>query len=145
MRAKIMIVDDEEDLRRILRGILEPIAQVCEAAGGEEALRLLLREKPDLMFLDVTMPGLGGLALLRRALRTAPHLAVVMLTGNLDLSVARAALEGGARAYITKPFDPGTVIAEVERLSGAASPPPGEPPWRVRGKERGPQSPPPSS
>jgi DNA-binding response OmpR family regulator len=124
--------------------MLEPIAQVCEAADGEAALRLLRREKPDLMFLDVTMPGLGGLAVLRRALHQAPHLAVVMLTGELDLRVARDALDRGARAYITKPFDSETLIAEVERLIGAAARGPGEPPWRVR-KDRGPQSPPPSS
>ena len=136
MPVKIMVVDDEEDLRRILRGILEPFGQVCEAADGEEALRLLRREKPALMFLDVAMPGLDGLTVLRRALSALPSLAVVMLTGELDLRVARAALEVGARAYITKPFSPEAVSAEALRMAegGPVARSPDEPPWRVVGR-----------
>lgn len=130
MPTKILIVDDDADMRLTLRGVLEPVADVVEAASGPEALRVLSREKPALMFLDVTMPGADGLLVLEWARAASPRLIVVMVTGETDLSVARRALERGARSYITKPFDPAALRAEVARLTGAP-PPDSEPPWRV--------------
>lgn len=133
MPTRILIVDDDPDIRRILRKVLRPVGRVLEAADGEEALRLLAREKPELMLLDVTMPGVDGLTVLARARAAVPSLIVLMLTGETDLHVARAALERGARAYITKPFDPTTLREEVLRLtSGAPDAAYDPPPWRVR-------------
>jgi two-component system response regulator (stage 0 sporulation protein F) len=136
MTLKILVVDDEKDMRRILRGILEPLSTICEAADGNEALSVLSRERPDLMLLDVAMPGLDGIAVLKRALEAQPNLAVVMLTGAVDFKVVRDALEGGARSYITKPFEIEAVTAEVRRLAGQDAPlhAPDDPPWTVKGK-----------
>lgn len=132
MSPRILVVDDDADMRTMLRGTLEFVCRVTTAADGQEALVALERDKPALMLLDVTMPGLDGLAVLERALAVAPNLVVVMLTGELDLSVAREALNRGARAYITKPFEPEALRAEVVRLTGGEpAKPDGDPPWRV--------------
>lgn len=130
--TKILVVDDDADMRKMLCGVLEPLGTVIAAADGAEALRALETEKPALMLLDVTMPGESGLSVLLKARAAAPHVVVVMLTGETDLFIARTALEQGARAYITKPFEPEAIRAEVRRLTGGdADAPSGDPPWRV--------------
>lgn len=130
--AKILLVDDDPDVRKILRGILEPMCEVLEAGDGTAALDLLGREKPALMLLDLTMPGLSGMEVLTRAPEVHPKVIVVMLTGRADVSQARAALELGARAYITKPFDPMEIRDEVSRLLEENGHAGGDQPWRVR-------------
>ncbi|MDE2140784.1 MAG: response regulator [Elusimicrobia bacterium] len=134
MGTKLLIVDDDADIRRVLRGILTPLGTVLEAAGGAEALILVRDEKPSLMLLDVSMPVMDGLTVLTDALSIDPKLIVLMLTGELDLNTARRALDAGARAYVTKPFDPSTLCGDIRRLAGldaVADDNPGRP-WRVR-------------
>lgn len=130
----MLIVDDDADIRRVLRGLLSPMGTVIEASSGAEALALVRDEKPPLMLLDVSMPAMDGLTVLTDALSIDPKLIVVMLTGEMDLNTARRALEAGARAYVTKPFDPSTLCSDVRRLAGldaAGDDSPGRP-WRVR-------------
>ncbi len=132
MKPKVLVVDDEADMRQILSLVLAPVCDVLAAANGPEALRLVRKEKPGLVLLDVTMPEMGGLSLLRELRRSAPELAVVMLSGRQDLRVVRRALEMGARAYITKPFQSGELRDEVRRLlAELAAPAVSERPWRV--------------
>jgi two-component system chemotaxis response regulator CheY len=133
--GKILIVDDDADLRLALSGLLAPLGEILEASDGMEALRALRERKPALMLLDVSMPGMDGVAVLKAALAENPTLTVLMVTGEADLSVARRALEAGARAYITKPFDPATICDEVARHAGIDRKPRNEGferPWRVR-------------
>ena len=127
----ILIVDDDEDLRRMLRGALYPVCEVIEASNGLDALCLLQRQKPRLVLLDMMMPEMGGLEVLSAARRAEPSIPVVMLTGDSDVDSAVTALERGASAYITKPFDPAYLRDEVARL---LRPPPrdGAPPWQMR-------------
>lgn len=136
MAHKILIVDDDPDSRRTLRCVLAPLAYILESAGGEEALSLLAAERPELMLLDLTMPGMGGLEVLESGLRLAPRLKVVMLTGQTDIVVAKAALEKGARAYITKPIDPRRLRDEISDMLGLNARPAEDDrnkPWRVVG------------
>ena len=128
---KILVVDDDDELRRALRGVLSPLAQVIEASNGLDALCLLQRERPRLLVLDLAMPEMDGLVVLSAALRVAPGLPVLMLTGDSDVNSAVTALNTGACAYVTKPFDPAYLRDEVSRLIG---PPerPGDAPWQVR-------------
>jgi CheY-like chemotaxis protein len=116
MARTLLIVDDDADLRAVLRRLLEPLGRIVEAADGAEALLLVKAERPALMLLDVSMPGLDGLTVLEDALSINPKLLVVMLTGEMDLHVARRALTSGAREYVTKPFDPRALSGEIERL-----------------------------
>jgi DNA-binding response OmpR family regulator len=135
MKPRILVADDDSDLRRVVRGILEPLGHVLEARDGAEALRLFRVEKPVVMLLDIVMPEMSGIEVLQTARELAPTLPVLMLTGEADLAMARLALEHGARAYITKPFDPQVLHDEVRRLvegaDGGEKTPSGRP-WRVR-------------
>lgn len=131
MACSILVVDDDDDLRRVLRVVLEPVCRVLDCGDGAGALRLLEAEKPSLMLLDVSMPGQDGLEVLKEARLLHPELPVLMLTAEHDLAVARSALDHGARAFVTKPFDPEALRDDVCRLLGLI--PPSEPyrPWRV--------------
>lgn len=132
MDRRVLIVDDEANVRQTLLLVLEPVCEALEAANGLDALRLIRKWKPSLVLLDVSMPEMGGLGLLRAALARDPALAVVMLSGHGDLRVARRALSEGARAYMTKPFDARSLRAEVKRLlDDMARPAAPERPWTV--------------
>jgi DNA-binding response OmpR family regulator len=142
MAEKILIVDDDPDMLTVLRWALSPIGEVLEAKEGWSALRLIQEEKPRLILLDVAMPGMSGIEVLKEARRIDPTAIIVMLTGLCDIEIAKESLDSGARAYITKPFDDGYLRGEVERLlecackkSGAAAAEAESAsgrPWRVR-------------
>lgn len=138
MTEKILIVDDDPDMLEVLRWALSPIGRVLEAADGRAALRLARSERPRLILLDVTMPGMDGIEVLKRVRSFDSKVIVVMLTGLSDIEVAKESLDNGARAYITKPFDDRDLAEEVARLlekddrkAGAESAS-GGCPWRVR-------------
>ena len=118
-------------MRRMLRGVLSAVCEVIEASNGLDALRVLQRERPRLLLLDMSMPEMGGLEVLSAARRIAPATLVVVLTADDDVDTALTALDGGALAYVTKPFDPDVLCREVARL---LEPPAkaGGPPWRIR-------------
>lgn len=121
MTPKILIVDDDPGIRRTLFLMLSTAYETHAAADGEEALRLLAREQPDIMMLDVVMEGLSGLDVLAAVIEASPKTTVVMLTGADDINVAQRSLQLGAVSYITKPFEEGFLRAEVERLLKARS------------------------
>ena len=136
MVQKILIVDDDSDQRRSIHCALETLCEVLEASNGREALAMIRAERPRAMLLDIAMPEMGGLAVLRDAQQLSPGMAVIMLTGELDIGVAQQALEYGARSYVTKPFDIDTLRAEVKRVLEPAKS--GEAdrgrPWRIAGE-----------
>lgn len=115
-RKKILVVDDDADLRRTLVLLLGQDYELVEASCGTEAIDRLVRGRPDLVLLDVTMPGMDGIEVLQSARLAHPQLLVLMLTAEPDLTLAVAALTHGANAYITKPFDPNALKDEVRRL-----------------------------
>ena len=130
MPRKALVVDDEVDIRQILLCVLAPVCEVLEASNGLDALRLLRNERPSLMLLDISIPEMGGIAILEAARVSDPSLIIVMLTGEQDLAVAKRALDSGARAYITKPFDSHFLRGEVQRLMELVDAVPYRP-WRV--------------
>ena len=130
MPAKILIVDDNADVRIALSAVLRHAFVVLEAPDGEKALALIAKEKPRLVLLDVSMPGLGGLEVLARARAHDPSLLVLMLTSRQDVDLAVRALTLGAAEYVTKPFDADYIRAEVENLLRPPSKSAGDPPWR---------------
>ncbi|MBI3549081.1 MAG: response regulator [Elusimicrobia bacterium] len=135
MPPKILIVDDDADLRKTLVLLLEKSFQVCEAGEGKSALEAVKRERPRLMILDECMPGMDGLAVLRAARDIDPELTVVMLTGENEMGIAMKALEMGAAMYVTKPYEAEYLREQVERLvtAGARASDGGDNPrpWRV--------------
>ena len=114
--AKILVVDDEEQIRRALKSILSARKyDVVVASSGEEALDLAIDHNPDLIVLDLAMPGMGGLALCAelRTWYSAPILVLSVLGGDSDKI---AALDTGADDYLTKPFSAGELLARVRAL-----------------------------
>jgi CheY-like chemotaxis protein len=135
MPDKILLVDDDPDIMLVLRWALAPAGELLEASDGRTALRLIKAHHPRLILLDVTMPEMDGLEVLRRAREIDPKAIIVMLTGMMDIAVAKEALDSGARAYVTKPFDDQALCDEVRRLLEPPEKRPSETvsgrPWRV--------------
>ena len=104
-RKRILIVDDDETIRTALTDFfLIKGYYAVNAETGPLALAMLPIFRPDLVLLDIFMPGMDGLAVLKRMKEWNPDLVVVMLTGANDLSTAQAAMRAGANDYLTKPF-----------------------------------------
>jgi two-component system KDP operon response regulator KdpE len=101
--ARILVVDDEPELRDVLQEYLAQRGHHVETApNGEAALAAIARARPDLVLLDLHMPGMDGLEVLRR-IRTLAL--VIMVTANTDVPAARETLKSGAFDYVTKPID----------------------------------------
>ncbi len=114
MKGKILVVDDEETTRRSLADIVRlEGAQVKTASGGEAAVEILQQETFDLILLDLKMPGMDGLDVLRIATSLAPDTQVVLLTAHGSLESAIAALRLGAHDYLLKPASPTQIIRSV--------------------------------
>lgn len=113
MGYKILIADDEAEIRDVLRLYLEKDGyKVTEAADGVEAMERLRKEKPDLAILDVMMPGLDGYRVLRN-IREDNNIPVIMLSAKDTDSDKILGLDMGADDYITKPFAPLEAVARV--------------------------------
>lgn len=111
-----LIVDDDRLTNRLLQVRLSNLGyDVLSAASGEEALDVLDREDVDLLFLDVSMPGIGGLEVLERVRATGSDVAVIMMTSYGTEEVAAEALRRGADDYLHKPFEGPQFEAVVER------------------------------
>ena len=105
MAGKILIIDDEESIRLSLRGILEDEGlEVAEAESGEEGLELLGTDIPDLVFLDIWLPGMDGLAVLDTIARDYEGLPVIIISGHGTIETAVQALKKGAFDFIEKPL-----------------------------------------
>jgi two-component system response regulator (stage 0 sporulation protein F) len=104
--GKVLIVDDEPDVRQLLYDFLTGRDyEVLLASGGLDAIQMVEREKPDLVLLDVVMPGMNGVETLRRIAEIDPRLRVIMVTANADIGLTSRLLAMGAVDYIPKPFD----------------------------------------
>ena len=113
---RVLVVDDEAHIRTVLRGYLEADGfDVAEAADGEDAL-VALRDKPsDLVLLDVMLPGIDGLEVLRR-LRSFSDAYVILVTARAEEVDKLVGLGVGADDYVTKPFSPREVTARVKAV-----------------------------
>jgi DNA-binding NtrC family response regulator len=114
----ILIVDDSSGPRNSLQMILEPFYRVYTAADGFEALRCFQTEKIDLVTLDLEMPGLSGIEVLREMKKIKKGVPVIIITGQNDLSKVREAISQGAEDFLSKPF----IIHEVTKVVATALP-----------------------
>jgi DNA-binding response OmpR family regulator len=123
MSKKILIADDEPHTLRVAELSLKKGAfQILLARNGREAVDLAIREKPDLVVLDVVMPEIDGFAALRE-LKANPDTAgipVIMLTARGQAVAREEAAHSGAALYLTKPFSPSQLLAEAKRAMGVA-------------------------
>lgn len=103
--VRVLIVDDHESFRSGLRALLASAADVevvDEAASGEQALALLPGAQPDVVLMDLAMPGMGGIEATARLVRTHPHVRVLVLSMSDDDDSVLAAVRAGARGYVLK-------------------------------------------
>ena len=117
MRAhRILVVDDEERIRSLVGSYLrEEGYEVNEASTGEDAVARVKRHFPDLVLLDVRLPGIDGFEVLRE-IRRISDVYVIMLTARIEETDKLIGLEVGADDYITKPFSPRELVARVKAV-----------------------------
>lgn len=114
LRGRILIADDEQGIRQVLcRLVRQEGHDPIEAPDGAQALALIESEAPDVLLLDIRMPGADGLEVLRRARRLDPDLPVVMITAHGTVKDAVVALRAGAHDYVVKPFEHADVVRSV--------------------------------
>ena len=132
MASRILVVDDEVQIVRVLRGYLERAGfVVLSAYDGPEALRLARQEHPDLIVLDLMLPGMDG-ADVCRALRRESDVPIIMLTAR-DEEVDRVVgLELGADDYVVKPFSMRELLARIKTVLRRAQSPPSVPDQRLQ-------------
>jgi len=116
---RILVVEDEIHIQRLIKLVLEKQAYTVESVGtGEDALEYLLKhEKPDLILLDIMMPGIDGLQVLRKIKGNADHrdIPVVMLTALAQENVIIQGIKLGAKDYIRKPFHPTELVKRLSK------------------------------
>jgi len=106
MKHKILIIDDDQAIRTTLQRVLEREGyDVVAAFDGEEGVEAADRESPDLILLDLGLPGIDGIEALRRIKQNEPDIAAIMITAEGSIESAVSAMKAGARNYVTKPFN----------------------------------------
>lgn len=120
MKPKLLIVEDQADIRRLIRWSLEDSGfQIEEAANGTTGLELAKKHKPELMLLDVMMPGgLDGIEVCKavKADPTLTHTIIIMLTAKASSKDHEQARDAGADSFLPKPFSPARLLELIEAL-----------------------------
>jgi two-component system, OmpR family, KDP operon response regulator KdpE len=111
-KTRILIVDDERSIRRFLSASLSGQYDVVQASDGEEALRAVVAERPDLLVLDLGLPDIDGVEVTRR-LREWTQIPIIVVSVREQESDKIAALDAGADDYLTKPFGAGELMARI--------------------------------
>lgn len=118
-RPRILVVEDDEDLLRMMYRLLGSIGDVAMAADGEHALQILLAgDPPDLVVTDLMMPRKDGLSLVKdmKANERLKNVPAIILTAKSGPRDVIAGINSGARHYLTKPFKPDELIAKVKKV-----------------------------
>jgi two-component system cell cycle response regulator DivK len=116
MSKRILVIEDQEDNRRILRYLLRSAQyEVIEAVTGEEGVDLAERERPDLILMDIQLPGLDGYEATRRIKSNAAlrHIPIIVVTSYALSGDDVKAFAAGCDAYVTKPFSPRQLLATI--------------------------------
>ncbi|MCD1294169.1 two-component system response regulator [Methanocella sp. CWC-04] len=119
--AKILIVDDAAFMRTLLKNILFPKGYEIagEAENGAMAVEKYQQLKPDLVTMDIVMPGVNGIEALKQIKSIDPGAKVIMCTAVGQEAMVRAAITSGAKGYIVKPFQAPKVLEEVQKVLGS--------------------------
>ncbi len=120
MTVRVLLVDDHAVVREGYRRLLErtsDIEVVAEAANGEVAYRLFCETAPDVVIMDITLPGISGVEATRRILSREPAARILVFSVHEDIVFASRALQGGARGYITKSSAPELLLEAVRTVA----------------------------
>lgn len=122
-KRKILVVDDEPDVGGALAEFFSSKGyEVIRASGGIEGLSMTETQRPDVILLDVRMPDLDGISVLRRIREVNPWVGIIMMSGNTDTEAAKETLLLGAFDYVLKPFDFDYLERAVHKMLSAATP-----------------------
>lgn len=124
-KIRVLIVDDHRMIRSGLRGFLEGepgISVVGEADNGEDALARVPELAPDVVLMDLMMPGIGGIAAIGALRQTHPNLKIMALTSFADDEQVFPALEAGANGYLLKDIDPDELVSAIRAVHAGESP-----------------------
>lgn len=114
---KIMLIDDDEGMHTLVKRIVQGAGyQFCSAYGGEEGLKMLGEEKPDLLLLDVMMPGINGFDVCERIRTEGRFVPIIFLSAKSDIVDKSIGFRAGADDYVVKPFDPDELLLRIEAL-----------------------------
>lgn len=121
----LLIVEDDEENRRFLKGLIDhnwPDAHVLQAPDAKTALKLFAHQVPDITLLDIELPGLSGLDVLEimRAIRRDAH--IIMVSGHSSAENVRAAAQFGIDGFLVKPLDEQKVVEMINRQSSRPAP-----------------------
>ena len=147
MTLRVIVADDQRVVREgltLMLGLIDGIEPVGAAADGEEALAMVAAERPDVVLMDLRMPRLDGIEATRRLAQTHPAVGVVALTTYADDETVVAALQAGARGYLTKDAGAEQIRGAVERVAaGEAAIDPAVHRQLIAAVQRGDTAPPP--
>jgi two-component system OmpR family response regulator len=119
MPRRILVVDDDPDVQQVLKRFLgEDAYEVSTVDDGDAAMRRLQRDPPDLVLLDLDMPRLNGLEVLRRISAAGIDVAVIVLSGHFDERAFELAISLGAKSYLHKPIDFKMLETTINRYLG---------------------------
>ena len=119
---KVLVVDDHAVVRSGLRRLLQgaPDIELIEAANSAEALAAFEMQHPDVVVIDINLPGLGGLELLRRLIAAEPKLRTMIFSMHAEPAYATQALQAGALGYVSKIAPPDEVVEAIRRVAAGA-------------------------
>ena len=117
---KVLVVDDHPIIRAGLRRLLaaEPDTEVCEAACGREAVAVFREQRPSLVILDLSLPGIGGLEIITRLKTADPAVRILVLSMYDDPIHVTRALQAGAAGYTSKNAPPDEIVEAIRRVAG---------------------------
>ena len=114
-QATVLVIDDGENMLKMMRNMLRGTFQVLTCSSGQEALRMFQRSPTDLVVTDIRMPDVTGMEVLRSVKDLSPDTEVVLMTAYGQVSQAVEALKAGAYNYVTKPFEPEEMILTLQK------------------------------
>ena len=123
-KIKVILVDDHAVVRagfRLLLSSVDHIDVIAEAERGEQACQLYLDKRPDVIVLDLSMPGIGGFETIRRLLSREPNCRILVFSIHDGLTYATRAIKAGAKGYITKNSMPETLVTAVCKIAGGGT------------------------
>jgi DNA-binding NtrC family response regulator len=116
MKTRILIVEDHADSAEFLRLLLEPEGYIVEVAGSGQQARLMLASfRPEVILMDLMLPDVEGLDLLREFRAASPETCVIVVSGHGSITVAVEAMENGALSFIEKPLNPSVLKAQLHK------------------------------
>ena len=117
MSKRVLVIEDHEDNRKIVRDLLTASGyEMLEASSGEEGLASAERERPDLILMDIQLPGLDGYEVTRRvkAIPALNHIPIIAVTSYALSGDDQKAFAAGCDGYVTKPFSPRLLLAKIK-------------------------------